>query len=175
MQRTTKAVRVVRTDSARGHHETEHDSEIADMLVLGAPASVRTQLAQKRRATPGELKKFVGSLEVGIDWQGALEYIKQKNGFAEDKQLSQLLDIPSSTLSAVKYGRAELSDVSKIAILDYFGFNLVADALNALKLDEVGAKRRRLDQRKEAKRPRSPFAKPASPEAAKRSPKNKPA
>ena len=86
----------------------------------------------------------------GIDWAGILDYVRDKRGFVEDKQLSKHLDVPSSTLSAVRKGNAELSMLAKFRLLDRFGFHLIAEAAELLDGDELAAKRRRAARRERA-------------------------
>ena len=91
--------------------------------------------------TKADFRQF--DQEEGIDWVGMLEHLKTKCGFSEDKQLAQYMDIPSSTLSSVRRGRAELGMIAKFRLLDRYGFHLVAEAAELLMTDEMAAKARR--------------------------------
>ena len=86
----------------------------------------------------------------GIDWAGVLDYVRDRCGFVEDKQLSRHLDVPSSTLSAVRKGNAELSMLAKFRLLDRFGYHLIAEAAELIDGDELAAKRRRAVRRERA-------------------------
>jgi len=86
----------------------------------------------------------------GIDWAGILDYVRDRCGFIEDRQLSKHLDVPSSTLSAVRKGNAELSMLAKFRLLDRFGYHQIAEAADLLDGDELAAKRRRAARRERA-------------------------
>lgn len=98
----------------------------------------------------------------GIDWAGILDYVRDSCGFVEDKQLSKYLDVPSSTLSAVRKGNAELSMMAKFRLLDRFGYHLIAEAADLLDSDELAAKRRRAARRTRAAEVRGGAAAAAS-------------
>lgn len=83
----------------------------------------------------------------GINWAGVLDYVRDRCGFVEDRQLSKHLDVPSSTLSAVRRGNAELSMLAKFRLLDRFGYHLIAEAAELLDHDEIAAKQRRAARR----------------------------
>ena len=99
--------------------------------------------------TKADFQQF--NQEEGIDWVGMLEHLKTKCGFSEDKQLAQYMDIPSSTLSSVRRGRAELGMIAKFRLLDRYGFHLVAEAAELLMTDEMAAKARRARYRQAQK------------------------
>ena len=58
------------------------------------------------------------------------------------------LNVPPSTLSSVRHGKAELSMMAKYNILDRFGFHLISEATDILMEDELAAKARRATHRK---------------------------
>lgn len=91
------------------------------------------------------------NLEEGIDWAGLVDHLKSKCGFTEDRQVCQYMGIPPSTLSSLRRGRAELSVLTKIRLLDRFGFHLVSEAVELLLTDEMAAKARRARRRQAAK------------------------
>jgi hypothetical protein len=124
----------------------------SDMLLANIPSAVRAEQVMRRRRRREEFLRFVQPNNKGIDWLGLLEYVKHQHGFSEDRQLALSLAIPPSTLSAVKRGKAELSIISKMTILDHFGVHLIAEAIQMLSIDEEAAKARRQVQR-EALRP----------------------
>lgn len=83
----------------------------------------------------------------GIDWPSVLDFIRERCGFIEDKQLASHLDIPPSTLSSVRHGKAELSMMAKYNLLDRFGFHLISEATEILAADELAIKARRASRR----------------------------
>ena len=111
----------------------------------GAAARLRQADAPSQSYPKSEFARFCG--KDGIDWAGILDYVRDRCGFIEDKQLSKHLDVPSSTLSAVRKGNAELSMMAKFRLLDRFGYHQIAEAADLLESDEVAAKRRRAARR----------------------------
>ena len=82
-----------------------------------------------------------------IDWVGLLDHLKMKCGFVEDLQLCQYMNIPASTLSRLRKGKAELGMLAKFRLLDRYGFHLIAEAAEILMSDQMAAKARRARQR----------------------------
>jgi hypothetical protein len=111
----------------------------------GAAARLRQADAPSQSYPKSEFARFCG--KDGIDWAGILDYVRDRCGFIEDKQLSKHLDVPSSTLSAVRKGNAELSMMAKFRLLDRFGYHQIAEAADLLDSDELAAKRRRAARR----------------------------
>lgn len=114
----------------------------------GAAARLRQADAPSQSYPKSEFARFCG--KDGIDWAGILDYVRDRCGFVEDKQLSKHLDVPSSTLSAVRKGNAELSMMAKFRLLDRFGYHQIAEAADLLDSDELAAKRRRAARRARA-------------------------
>jgi len=111
----------------------------------GAAARLRQADAPSESYPKSEFARFCG--KDGIDWAGILEYVRGRCKFIEDRQLSKHLDVPSSTLSAVRKGNAELSMMAKFRLLDRFGYHQIAEAADLLDSDELAAKRRRAARR----------------------------
>lgn len=114
----------------------------------GAAARLRHAEVPSQSYPKSEFARFCG--KEGIDWAGILDYVRDRCGFVEDKQLSKHLDVPSSTLSAVRRGNAELSMMAKFRLLDRFGYHQIAEAADLLDSDEMAAKRRRAARRARA-------------------------
>lgn len=114
----------------------------------GAAARLGQPDAPLQHYPKSEFARFCG--KEGIDWAGILDYVRERCGFVEDKQLSKHLDVPSSTLSAVRKGNAELSMMAKFRLLDRFGYHQIAEAADLLDSDELAAKRRRAARRARA-------------------------
>lgn len=114
----------------------------------GAAARLRQADAPSQNYPKSEFARFCGT--DGIDWAGILDYVRDRCGFVEDRQLSKHLDVPSSTLSAVRRGKAELSMMAKFRLLDRFGYHQIAEAADLLDRDELAAKRRRAARRARA-------------------------
>ena len=91
-------------------------------------------------------------LSTGIDWVGLLDHLKTRCEFTEDRQLCLYMDIPPSTLSSVRRGKAELGMLSKFRLLDRYGFHLVAEATEILMTDKMAAKARLARYRQSRKR-----------------------
>ncbi len=111
----------------------------------GAAARLGKPDAPIQHYPKSDFARFCG--KEGIDWAGILDYVRERCGFVEDKQLSKHLDVPSSTLSAVRKGNAELSMMAKFRLLDRFGYHQIAEAADLLDSDELAAKRRRAARR----------------------------
>ena len=94
----------------------------------------------------------------GIDWAGVLNYVRDRCDFVDDRQLSKHLDVPSSTLSAVRKGNAEISMLAKFRMLDRFGYHLITEAVELLNADEIAAKQRRAARRHRASSARKTVA-----------------
>jgi len=110
-----------------------------------AAMRLRRTDAAEQSYPKSDFARFCG--KDGIDWAGILDYVRDRCGFVEDKQLSKHLDVPSSTLSAVRKGNAELSMMAKFRLLDRFGYRLIAEAAGLIDDDELAAKRRRAARR----------------------------
>ena len=91
--------------------------------------------------TRSDFREFDRS--AGIDWVGLIDHLKTKCGFTEDRQLCQYMNIPSSTLSSVRRGKAELGMLAKFRLLERYGFHPVSEAAEILMTDEMAAKARR--------------------------------
>lgn len=141
-----------RKTTSRGREPLGPSLSDAEEGVITIPNAIRAEQALRRRRRREDFLSFVRPNNEGIDWLGVLAYVKAQHGFGEDRQLALSLAIPPSTLSAVKRGKAELSIISKMTILDHFGIHLVAEAIQMLSIDEEAAKARRQVQR-EALRP----------------------
>jgi hypothetical protein len=113
-----------------------------------AASRLRQTGAATQRYPKADFARFCS--KGGIDWAGILDYVRDRSGFVEDKQLSKHLDVPSSTLSAVRKGNAELSMLAKFRLLDRFGYHLIAEAAELLDGDEIAAKQRRAARRERA-------------------------
>lgn len=118
-----------------------------------AASRLRQAGAATQRYPKADFARFCS--KEGIDWAGILDYVRDRSGFVEDRQLSKHLDVPSSTLSAVRKGNAELSMLAKFRLLDRFGYHLIAEAVELLDGDELAAKRRRAARRERASAARS--------------------
>ncbi len=113
-----------------------------------AASRLRTAGAAAHSYPKSDFARFCS--KEGINWAGVLDYVRDRCGFVEDRQLSKYLDVPSSTLSAVRKGNAELSMLAKFRLLDRFGYHLIAEAAELLDGDEIAAKQRRAARRERA-------------------------
>lgn len=109
------------------------------------------QVVEYKSDYSGSDSDFIDTSSGSIRWMAALDSLKDAAGFAEDKQLADYLQIPTSTLSDFRRSKTEMTGRVKLKILDHLGFHKISSCIEFFLKDETAASLKRARQRQAKK------------------------